>query len=68
MKSVFGLNSKQWLMQRKIDRAQRLLSSAEIPIADIALETGYADQSAFSRQFRKATGLTPGQYRANHSR
>ena len=65
MKSVFGINSKQWMMQRRIDKAQQLLSSTSIPISNVAHDIGYADQSAFSRQFRKATGLSPLQYRSS---
>ncbi|MDB4778277.1 AraC family transcriptional regulator [bacterium] len=63
MKIVFGLNSGQWLMQLRIEKAQHMLSQSRLSIAQVAFAIGYADQSAFSRQFRRATGLTPGQYR-----
>lgn len=63
MKSVFGINSKQWVMQRRIDKAQQLLAGTDSPISVVAHEIGYSDQSAFARQFKKATGLTPLQYR-----
>ena len=33
------------------------------PLSELALECGYADQAAFTRQFRKSVGLTPGAYR-----
>jgi AraC-like DNA-binding protein len=32
-------------------------------LSELALECGYADQAAFTRQFRKSVGLTPGAYR-----
>lgn len=64
IKLVFGLNAGQWLLKLRLDRAQKLLAQTEQPIASIALDVGYGDQSAFARQFRRATGLTPGQYRA----
>jgi AraC-like DNA-binding protein len=64
IKLVFGLTAGQWLMQMRLDRAQQLLSQTDSPIAEIAMGVGYSDQSAFARQFRRATGLTPGQYRA----
>ncbi len=63
MKLAFGLNSGQWLMQIRIEKAQHMLSQSSRSIAQVAFDIGYADQSAFSRQFRRATGLTPGQYR-----
>jgi AraC family transcriptional regulator len=40
---------------------QRLESSA--PLYDIALDAGFADQSHFTRTFRRATGMTPARYR-----
>ena len=47
----------------RIDAAcDRLRLSAQ-PIAEIALHCGFYDQSAFTRQFKAVTGLTPGQYR-----
>lgn len=42
--------------------AERLISSDE-SLAEIALGTGYCDQSHFTRAFRAATGSTPGAYR-----
>jgi AraC-like DNA-binding protein len=63
IKLVFGLNAGQWLLQLRLERAQKLLSQSDLSIATIAMDVGYADQSAFARQFRRATGLTPGQYR-----
>ncbi|NNJ25273.1 AraC family transcriptional regulator [Alienimonas chondri] len=63
MKIAFGLNSGQWLLKQRIDLACRRLTSTDSAIAAIALEVGYADQSAFSRQFRRTTGMTPGEYR-----
>lgn len=64
MRHVFGLTTGQWLVKIRIDLAQRLLSETDTPIAAIALQAGYADQSAFTRQFRRATGLSPRKYRA----
>ncbi|MCG8653962.1 MAG: AraC family transcriptional regulator [Pirellulales bacterium] len=64
MRRVFGLTTGQWLMKSRIDLAQRLLAETDTAIAMIALEAGYCDQSAFTRQFRRATGLSPSEYRA----
>lgn len=64
MQRVFGLTTGQWLLKTRIDRAQRLLHESEQSIAWIAQEVGYSDQSAFSRQFRVATGLRPREFRA----
>ncbi|SMP69692.1 transcriptional regulator, AraC family [Neorhodopirellula lusitana] len=63
MRIVFGLNTGQWLLKQRIDRACELLQTTQKSIIDVALETGYADQSAFTRQFGRATGISPSQYR-----
>lgn len=63
MKRVFGLTTGQWVLKTRISYASRVLVETDMPIADIALEAGYADQSAFTRQFRRSTGLSPSEYR-----
>ncbi|MFK7737309.1 MAG: helix-turn-helix domain-containing protein [Pirellulaceae bacterium] len=63
MRIVFGLNTGQWLLKQRIDRACELLRTTSFPIAHVAAETGYSDQSAFTRQFGRATGMSPNQYR-----
>jgi AraC-like DNA-binding protein len=63
MRRVFGLNTGQWLLKLRLDFAQRLLSESADPIASVAMRSGYADQSAFTRQFRQATGMSPKEYR-----
>ena len=67
MRHVFGLTTGQWLLKLRIDLAQRQLAATAEPIAAIAHECGYQDQSAFTRQFRQATGLTPREYRSGRS-
>lgn len=63
MRIVFGLNTGQWLLKQRIDLACRLLQTSDKSIIDVALSAGYADQSAFTRQFGRATGVSPSQYR-----
>lgn len=60
---VFQLNPMQMLTKLRIDAAMRLLKEPG-SIATVGQACGYSDQSAFTRQFHKLTGLTPGQYRA----
>ena len=60
---VFGLTTGQWVLKQRLDVAQRDLITSEKSIAEVSLDCGYEDQSAFSRQFRKTTGLTPTEFR-----
>lgn len=53
----------RWLMQRRIERAQNLLLSTSNPIASIALDCGFADQSHFTTVFRRVVGIPPGAWR-----
>ena len=57
-----GLPPHAWHNQRRIQRARRLLS-AGVPIAEVALDAGFADQSHFSHRFRESVGTTPRRYR-----
>jgi AraC-like DNA-binding protein len=63
IRRLVGLSAGQFLLKRRLDRAVWLLRSTEMPIAEVALECGYSEQSAFSRQFRKAVGVAPARYR-----
>lgn len=63
MRRVFGLTTGQWVLKTRISHASRALLETDKPVAEIALEAGYADQSAFTRQFRRSTGLSPTEYR-----
>lgn len=67
MQRVFGLSAGQWLIKCRIQAAQRQLESTSASVAIVAASAGYSDQSAFTRQFRKATGLTPNEYRTARS-
>lgn len=64
---VFGLSTGQWVLKQRLDLARPQLLQSQAPIAEIALNAGYRDQSAFSRQFMRATGLTPSAFRKARS-
>ncbi|WP_298196335.1 AraC family transcriptional regulator [Novosphingobium sp.] len=57
-----GCSPADYLAQARIESAKRRLYSAE-PLARIAASLGFATQSSFCAAFRKATGVTPGQFR-----
>ncbi|MGO4333208.1 helix-turn-helix domain-containing protein [Cupriavidus sp. M-11] len=61
-KRIFHLTPRQMIHKVRLERASELLSTG-MPITEIALECGYTDHSAFSRQFKAHTGLTPRQFR-----
>jgi AraC family transcriptional regulator len=58
----------EYLARARLHRAARLLSEARLPLADVALAAGFADQSHFSKRFRGSYGLSPGEYRRRTAR
>ena len=55
---------KTYINKVKIQTASQMLKDLDLAISDISLSLGYSSQSAFTAVFRKYTGLTPGEYRA----
>lgn len=59
---IFHLTPRQMIIQTRVDAASRMLNGSA-SVAEIAQACGYGDHSAFTRQFKATTGLTPSQYR-----
>jgi AraC-like DNA-binding protein len=53
----------QYLLMLRMEKARALLANSDMPISVIAENSGYADQSAFSRRFQSYHGISPGEYR-----
>jgi AraC-like DNA-binding protein len=68
IRTIFGFSAGQYLSRLRIDRACDRLRHSEASLSELALECGYADQAAFTRQFHKTVGLTPGAYRVATAR
>lgn len=56
-----GVTPHLYRTQYRLEKAKKMILKG-IPIASIAAETGFSDQSHFARTFKKFTGATPGQY------
>jgi PAS domain S-box-containing protein len=63
VRKIFNLTAGQFIQKVRMENAVRQLRETDAAIATIALECGYSDQSAFARQFRQATGMSPAEYR-----
>ena len=58
-----GTTPHQYVMQRRIALAEKLLSANELGVAEIAVACGFSSQAHLTLAFRKQTGLTPAEYR-----
>ena len=61
---IYGISPLQLITKTRIAAASRLLRETDKQVAEIALECGFYDHSAFTRTFRAVTGVTPTQFRA----
>ena len=52
-----------YVQKRRVGHAARLLADRDMPLSEIAYECGFADQSHFTRVFKRRMGATPGAYR-----
>lgn len=57
-----------WLHQQRIGRLKELLETTELPVEELAGQVGLGSPANLRLHFRRATGLTPGRYRARFAR
>ncbi|WP_244816805.1 AraC family transcriptional regulator [Caballeronia sp. Lep1P3] len=60
---AFGETPHRYLHRLRLDAALTLLADPRASLSDIALDIGFADQSAFTHAFSKRFGMAPGQWR-----
>lgn len=62
-KAFFGISYQKDVIEMRIEYAKRLVKSTDNKLEHIAKLCGYSNEIHFYRQFKKITGITPGQYR-----
>lgn len=63
--AAFGDTPYQYVLNRRIDEAQRLLASTDMAIRDVGTAVGFSTPSHFASTFRHRVGVTPSQYRSS---
>jgi AraC-like DNA-binding protein len=63
-KEAFGETPHQYVLTRRVERAQELLRNSDLPVTDICLAVGFQSLGSFSTAFRRVTGMSPTAYRA----
>jgi AraC family transcriptional regulator len=67
-KKTFRKPPHSWLTERRVDRATDLMINSYLPLADIAAQCGFGDQSALNRSFKRIHGVSPGIWRRRTNR
>ncbi len=62
-----GCTVGEYLRQLRIDRASHLMLNTNLSLSELALDSGFADQSHFSRSFKESIGMTPNEFRQCHT-
>jgi AraC family transcriptional regulator len=62
-KQSVGVTPHDYLIRRRVERTMELLSGTDMPLSEIALAAGFADQSHCARRFRQHVGMSPRDYR-----
>ena len=62
-KELYGKTLTEYITEKRINEAIKLLENSEMTIEEICRKVGYADKKHFYRMFKQKMNLTPGQYR-----
>ena len=62
-KQSVGITPHDYLIRRRVERTMELLTRTDMPLSEIALASGFADQSHCARRFRQHVGMSPRDYR-----
>ena len=65
MRKAFGLSAMQYVLRARVERAAELLADTEMPLAEVAVVSGFYDQADLTNRFARLTGETPAQFRAH---
>lgn len=62
-KSEMGMTLGRYIKRGRLERARELLGTTNLTVKETLFEVGLSDPSHFGRDFRRAYGLSPAQYR-----
>ena len=62
-KEAYGISAVRYLINRRLEQAQRLLENTDLPVKAIAYSCGFSDEMHFMKSFKTATGMTAREYR-----
>ena len=63
LRRSFGTPPYAYVKTRRLERAQKLLATTDVPIKVVALDCGFCDQAHLTRMFSGEFGVTPAEFR-----
>lgn len=67
-KQEIGTSFPNYINNVRLEQAKQLLISTQLPVKDIAYQTGFNSLQNFFRAFKKNIGISPGEYRKEHAK
>jgi transcriptional regulator GlxA family with amidase domain len=62
--AALGQAPSEWVLERRLERIERLLLATDMSVVAIAQATGFADANYLAKAFRRRRGMAPLEYRA----
>ena len=66
-RATYQMSPSEYLQRVRVHEASRLLSETDLPIGEVALNSGFYDQAHLTRMFRKWMGITPADFRKENA-
>ena len=60
-----GISPNRYVSRLRLEQAMADAAAGKLSLAQIAFKSGFSSQASFTRAFRRATGITPGEYRSD---
>jgi AraC family transcriptional regulator len=61
--NTMGMPPQRYVSQRRLESAKKMIGTGRLPLSEIAFRSGFSSQASFTRAFRRATNMTPGEFR-----
>jgi AraC family transcriptional regulator len=65
-RTTVGMPPHQFVLRQRVQKSLALLKAGNLPLAQVAIASGFHDQPHFTRAFRKVVGMTPAVYCTQH--
>jgi AraC family transcriptional regulator len=58
-----GAPPQRYVSQQRLESARKMIGTGSFPLSGIVFRSGFSSRASFTRQFRRATNMTPGEFR-----